>query len=70
MDGEAVMAAFATCSGPDCIKDVIRTFGTRLKIYNMIKTAIQESYKHNVSDSEKYQHNVCVCTHARASISV
>ena len=23
MDGEAVMAAFATCSGPDCIKDII-----------------------------------------------
>ena len=49
MDGEALMAAFATCSGPDCIKDVIKTFGTRLKVYNVIKTAIGESYHDTVS---------------------
>ena len=49
MDGEALMPAFATCSRPDCIKDVIKTFGTRLKVYNVIKTAIGETYQHNVS---------------------
>ena len=48
MDGEALMAAFATCSGPDCIKDVIATYGTRLKVYNVIKAAIGESYQRNV----------------------
>lgn len=53
MDGEALMAAFAVCSGPDCIKDVIKTFGTRLKVYNVIKAAIGESYQHNVSMCHK-----------------
>ena len=37
MDGEALMAAFATCSGPDCIKDVIATYGTRLKEFTMLQ---------------------------------
>ena len=35
--------------GPDCIKDVIKPYGARLKVYNTIKAAIGESYKHNVS---------------------
>ena len=49
MDGEAVMAAFATCSGPDCIKDIIKTYGSRLKVYTALKAAIGESYQQSVS---------------------
>lgn len=49
MDGEALMAAFATRPGPDCIKDVIKTYGTRLKVYNVIKSAIGATYQQNVS---------------------
>lgn len=48
MDGEALMVAFGTCSGPDCIKDDIRPYGTRLKVYNVIKAAIGESYELSV----------------------
>ena len=44
MDGEAVMAAFATCSGPDCIKDIInyKTYGSRLKVYTALKAALEK----------------------------
>ena len=49
MDGEALTAAFATCAGPDCIKEVITTYGTRLKVYSAIKAAIGEAYHRNVS---------------------
>ncbi len=40
MDGKAIQQAYATCSGPDCILDVISKFGQRLKVYNFIKKAI------------------------------
>ena len=49
MDGEAVMAAFATCSGPDSIKDIFKTYGSRLKVYTALKAAIGESYQQSVS---------------------
>ena len=31
MDGEAVSLAFASLSGPNCIKDIIPKFGLRLE---------------------------------------
>ena len=40
MDGEAVNLAYATISGPDCLKDVISRYGVRLKIYQAIKDAL------------------------------
>ena len=43
MDGEAVSLAFASCSGPDCIKDVIPKYGLRLKVYQAIKREIEAS---------------------------
>ena len=61
MDGEALMAAFATCSRPDCIKDIIKAFGTRLKVYNVIKTAIGETYQQNVS--MQYRGMECLTSH-------
>ena len=48
MDGEAIMAAFATCSGPDCLKDVVRKYGVRVKVYNTIKINIDEEYRQKV----------------------
>ena len=30
MDGEATVAAFATCPGPDCLKEVVPKYGPRL----------------------------------------
>ena len=40
MDGEAIAEAFATCSGPDCLKDVLPKFGQRVKVYNVIKLSL------------------------------
>ena len=45
MDGEAIVAALATCSGPDCLKDVIPKLGSRLKVYNALKVVISDCYK-------------------------
>lgn len=50
MDGEATMAAFATCSGPDCLKDVVSKYGSRVKVYNAIRAAINECYQQKVCD--------------------
>ena len=41
MDGEAVEVAVAATPGPDCLKDIIPKVGLRLKVYNRIKTLIQ-----------------------------
>ena len=41
MDGIALSTAFATCPGPDCLKDVVMKCGPRLKVYNSLKTAIE-----------------------------
>jgi len=49
MDGEAIVEAFATCSGPDCLKDVISKYGQRVKVYHSIKVALGECYRQVVS---------------------
>lgn len=48
MDGEATLAAFATCPGPDCLKDVIPKYGTRVKVCNTLKAAINEEQKASI----------------------
>lgn len=48
MDGEAAAAAFATCAGPDCLKDVIPKLGSRLKVYNALRLVFDQEYKQNV----------------------
>ena len=35
--------AFASCSGPDHLKDVIPKYGLRLKVYQVIKREIEAS---------------------------
>lgn len=46
MDGTAVMQAFATCPGPDCLKEVIdRPYGTRVKVYTAIKAFLEKDNK-------------------------
>lgn len=49
MDGEATVAAFATRSGPDCLKDVVPKLGSRLKVYNALKVVINDGYQQKVS---------------------
>lgn len=49
MDGEAVLMAMSTQSGPDCLKDVVPALGTRLKVYHAVKHAIEEEVKNKVS---------------------
>lgn len=44
MNGEAVVGAFASCAGPDCLKDVVPNYGPRVKVYNAIKCALGECY--------------------------
>ena len=51
MDGEAITVALGSCSGPDCLKEVIPKVGTRLKVYSALKTLCEQSY-------DRYQ--VCV----------
>lgn len=48
MDGEATVAAFATCPGPDCIKEVVPKYGYRVKVYNAIRSALNENYEQKV----------------------
>lgn len=40
MDGEALVAAFGVHPGPDCLKDVLPRFGQRVKVYNVVKSAL------------------------------
>ena len=48
MDGEGTVGAFATCPGPDCLKDVVLKYGSRVKVYNAIRAAINENYQQKV----------------------
>ena len=44
MDGEAIVAALASCPGSECLKDVLpKPYGTRLKVYNALKTFCEQS---------------------------
>ena len=40
MDGEAIFGAFGCQAGPDCLKDILPTYGQRIKVYRAIKLAI------------------------------
>lgn len=43
MDGIAIVQAFATCPGPDCLKEVIdKPYGTRVKVYTAIKSFLEK----------------------------
>lgn len=37
MDGDAIVAAFASTPGPDCLRDVLPKVGQRMKVYMTIK---------------------------------
>lgn len=41
MDGEAIVTAFGSIHGPDCLKDVIAKYGLRLKVYNALRKELQ-----------------------------
>lgn len=45
MDGNAVLQALATLSGPDCLKEILPKYGQRIKVYNVIKVAVGASYE-------------------------
>ena len=40
MDGEAICAALASTPGPDSLRDVVPKLGLRLKVYRVIKSAM------------------------------
>lgn len=42
MNGPAIVAALATCPGPDCFKDVVKKVGQRLRVYNSLKTLVNQ----------------------------
>ena len=54
MNGEATVAAFATCPGPDCLKDVGPKYGYRVKVYNALRAAINENYQLKVPKLHAY----------------
>ena len=43
MDGEAIMSAFASTPGPDCLREVVTKVGPRMKVYRDIKQLIEVS---------------------------
>ena len=49
MDGEAIFGAFGCQAEPDCIKDILPTYGQRIKVYRTIKTAIDMIHCNEVS---------------------
>ena len=40
MDGDAIMDALASCSGPDCLKEVLPKYGQRIKLYKAISQEV------------------------------
>lgn len=40
MDGDAIMDALASCSGPDCLKEVLPKYGQRIKVYKAISQEV------------------------------
>ena len=49
MDGEALFSTFGCQVGPDCLKDILPTYGQRIKVYRAIKTAIDMIHCNEVS---------------------
>ena len=47
MDGEAIMQAFTTCSGPDCLKGIIPTYDKR---HAQVLIALKKLYLLMVND--------------------
>ena len=49
MDGDALATLLTVSSGPDCLKELIKKVGVRLKVYQLIKslcsdeTAVRQS---------------------------
>lgn len=43
MDGMAIIQTFGSISGPDCLRDVLHKFGTRVKVYTAIKSYLDKS---------------------------
>ena len=55
MDGEAIFGAFGCQVGPDCLKDILPTYGQRIKVYRAIKAAIDMIHCIEVSN-----HTSCI----------
>ena len=43
MDGQAVCAAWASWPGADCLKDVVKKCGPRLRVYSALRALVIES---------------------------
>lgn len=43
MDGNAILMGFASCPGPDWLKDVVSKVGLRLKVYSALRALHQQS---------------------------
>ena len=43
MDGMAIVQTFATDSGPDCLKSILGTLGSRIKVYSAIKSFLSKN---------------------------
>ena len=46
MDSDAILMAFSSTPGNECLKSVIPLFGPRLKVYREIKTVLEEQEVH------------------------
>ena len=60
MDGEAIFGAFGCQVGPDCLKDILPTYGQRIKVYRAIKAAIDVIHCNEVSNHFSIVYNSMV----------
>lgn len=44
----AIVQTFGTASGPDCLRDVIKKYGTRVKVYCALKTFLSKELGNEV----------------------
>ena len=57
MDGDAIFGAFGCEVGSDCLKDILPTYGQRIKVYRAIKTAIDMIHCNEVSNPVSTAYN-------------
>lgn len=50
MDGLAIVIAFGSQSGPDCLQSVVKRCGYRLKVYNFLKSLMVYEFQEVRSD--------------------
>ena len=62
VDGEAVCAAFAAITGPDCLMTVLKKFGTGVKVYKFLKDVMESEVDYVCSLYSSYNYFYFNCS--------